>query len=51
MNVGAINFSTSDDLSHWMRLQESINREIAEELNALRKKIKELEDTINKNEN
>jgi hypothetical protein len=47
MNIGAIHFSTSDDLSHWMRLQESINRDIAEELNALSKRIKELEDTIN----
>jgi DNA repair exonuclease SbcCD ATPase subunit len=34
------------ELSHWMRLQESINRVIAEELNALRTQIKELEDTI-----
>jgi len=47
MNIGAIHFSTSDDLSHWMRLQESINRDIAEELDALSKRIKELEDTIN----
>jgi|GEM_PF-5661543 len=31
------------DLSHWMRLQESINRVIAEELNAQRKQIKELQ--------